>query len=75
MSGVESRLENFADDTNSCQEELRRGLVPRLPPVGDMPRVLLKKEEQSHRNECQKREEGWEAELKDKLKAAEEVLC
>ena len=73
MSGVEFRLENFTDDTNSSQQELGRGLVPRLPPVSDMPRVLLKMEEQSHRNECQTREERWEAELKDKLKAAEEV--
>lgn len=58
---------------DSATSELRRGLVPKVPPPGELPRVLLREGRESHRQECLERELGWEAELAGQLATAEEV--
>lgn len=72
LKGVESRMQSPDLDLSPAQE-LRRGLVPQLPAVADQPRVMLKRERESHRRECEGRETRWETELKEKLTTAEEV--
>lgn len=53
--------------------ELRRGLMPKLAPTSDQPRVSLRREALAHRAECESRESRWEIEMADKLNTAEEV--
>ena len=53
--------------------ELRRGLLPKLPPVSELPRVALRRDEAAHRRDCDVRESRWEVELAETLSTAEEV--
>ncbi|CAN0267568.1 unnamed protein product, partial [Ectocarpus sp. 12 AP-2014] len=71
LSGVESRLRD--PNVKDPKAELRQSLVPRLPRVGDLPRVILERTEEAHRKECEEREERWDVELADTLATAEEV--
>lgn len=47
--------------------------MPKLPPVADLPRVMVQEEEGAHRRECEEREARWDSELADTLATAEEV--
>lgn len=69
--GVESRLQD--PSVQSPKGELRRGLVPKLPAVVNLPRVALEEEEEAHRRECEDREGRWDSELAETLTTAEEV--
>ncbi|CAM9569652.1 unnamed protein product, partial [Hapterophycus canaliculatus] len=72
LEGVETRLRDPGAQ-GSPGEELRRRLVPKLPPVEELPRELLEEEEEAHRRECEEREERWDSELAETLTTAEEV--
>lgn len=47
--------------------------MPKLPPVDELPREVLKEEEEAHQRECEDREERWDSELAETLTTAEEV--
>ena len=57
----------------SPKAELRRGLVPKLPPAGELPRAWLQEEEGVHQRQCEEREARWDSELAETLATAEEV--
>lgn len=72
--GVETRLQDPSMQSDASRKaDLRRGLVPSLPPVGDQTRAALGTEQKAHQQECEEREARWDAELADTLTTAEEV--
>lgn len=71
LEGVESRLQTPVDD--SPDAELRRGLVPKLPALSELPRIQLEEDKEMHRRDCEVREARWDEELAETLTVAEEV--